>query len=667
MRVRITAVLVAAATAAGVMAAGSSQAAVAPTALTALTAPEVRLAPAAGRTSPVEFIVSYDPSRTTGTALATAITAANPAAKTKAYTQFPVVAALGNAAAIKAATAHRGVTVVEPVAKLELLDTAPNHTIKVEGARAAAPAGLGVTGEGVTLGIIDSGVDGGHPDLAGRIQRNAKIASTWLTCDGDPFVVECDQAGRQPGPIEVGSSNGDTTSGHGTHVAGSMVGDGTASNGRYTGVAPGAKLSAAGVGDGENVLWALDGFEYLLAHAAEDNTVVINNSYGPSRENPTSHSAPPTGSMPAAIKAAIDRGIAVVFAAGNDGNDTADTVDYCRPEQQFSNINPYGLLPGVITAAASLRDGVDTADFSSCGKADGDRSHDPTVTAPGHIIISTRGSTGAVIDGVTTGGSLGKDYVAISGTSMAAPHVAGVIGLIQSARQKAGMAKLTPAELKTVLTQTADVMPGVAVRRQGSGMLDAAEAVARALSATTPAAAPTQCPVVTDEAGDASNVIAATPLPSAPSLDLRTADVRTEGDQLVVTFGVTDLTLLDPQGGLGLYYEFQFQTDSHKYYAAASYANAQAGTYGARAQTATFQFGNIDSLRAVYAVPVTGTFDEAADTVTIRFPVAAAGHFDFTGDTLGGILAYSRRVLNNVVPDADTAYSTRSYVVGNVC
>ena len=97
---------------------------------------------------------------------------------------------------------------------------------------------IGVTGKGITVGIVDSGVDFTHPDLADAMVANVKVSP--LGPDG-------------PVPPIEGLPNTDNTSGHGTHVAGDVAGRGTASYGAYMGSSPGASLVCIGTGEGLTV------------------------------------------------------------------------------------------------------------------------------------------------------------------------------------------------------------------------------------------------------------------------------------------------------------------------------------------------------------------------------------------------------------------------------
>src|SRR5204862_4086673 len=191
--------------------------------------------------------------------------------------------------------------------------------------------------------------------------------------------------------------NSETSVGHGTHVAGIAAGRGTASNGYYTGVAPGASLIGIGTGDVLFIFFALAGFDYILDHQQQYNIKVVNNYWG------TTGPFAPNDPINEATKTVASRGITVVFAAGNEG-----------PDQ--NTLNPYSVAPWVIGVAAECKlvspDPTNSAihcadqtgqnrapilaDFSSRGVA-GDPLYHPDITAPGVHIVSTRASTGTVL------------------------------------------------------------------------------------------------------------------------------------------------------------------------------------------------------------------------------------------------------------------------------
>jgi len=343
---------------------------------------------------------------------------------------------------------------------------------------------LGFNGAGVGVAVIDSGVDAGHADLTlGSVTvQNAKIvAANFFT--GQSVVLE-------------NQENTDTTSGHGTHVAGTIGGRGTASGGRYTGVAPGSKIIGIGTGEGLNILWALQGFDYAISKKDAYNIKVISNSWG------TDGEYSPSNPINVASKEAHDRGITVVFAAGNAG-----------PGQ--NTLNPYSVAPWVIgvaagcTTTAGVSDtsvrcppGTLLANFSSRG-IPGDPVYHPTITAPGVWVIATRARTGTAVNAATAGvqafcaPSDIVQYACLNGTSMATPHISGVAALLLQARPS-----LTPDLVKRVLTTTATPMtrPDGSLYAEwevGAGYVDAFRAVEAAQTVEVPPGASYQTYEVT--------------------------------------------------------------------------------------------------------------------------------------------------------------------------
>lgn len=304
---------------------------------------------------------------------------------------------------------------------------------------------LRYTGKDVGVAVIDSGIDGTHPDLKypEKTVQNTKIV-------GDNFFT-----GQTVAVEDV--PNTATSSGHGTHVSGTAGGTGAASDGRYTGVAPGSDLVGIGTGDALFILYALEAYDYALENQKEYNIQVINNSYG------TTGEFDPEDPLNVATKEAHDAGMTVVFAAGNAG-----------PEKD--TLNPYSVAPWVIGVAAGEKDGKTLADFSSRGRPGSHRYH-PTLTAPGVGIASTRASTGvteapiaAPDDAQNIPPELLPFYTTLSGTSMASPHVAGTVALMEEANPG-----LTPDEAKSILSQTSNPMD-YARYEAGAGYLDAFEA-----------------------------------------------------------------------------------------------------------------------------------------------------------------------------------------------
>ncbi len=317
---------------------------------------------------------------------------------------------------------------------------------------------LGYTGKGVTVAILDTGIDGLHPDLkfGEKTVQNVKIGlgTGLLREEGLDVFLPPVWLEDQP--------QTDTTSAHGTHVAGIAGGTGQASGGTFRGIAPGARLVGLGAGDGLFVLWALEGFEWILAKQQRYGIRVVNNSWG------TTGPFDPDDPINVATRLLHDRGIVVVFAAGNSGP-AEDTL------------NPYSVAPWVIGVAAADKTGK-LASFSSRG-IPGDPLYRPTVTAPGVRTLSARSST----VGLTALGFLGGDaalpasqipyYSHMSGTSMAAPHVAGVVALMLEANPR-----LTPSAVRSILMNTASPMATYAPWQVGGGLVNARAAVEEALT-----------------------------------------------------------------------------------------------------------------------------------------------------------------------------------------
>ena len=333
---------------------------------------------------------------------------------------------------------------------------------------------LGWTGEGVTVAVIDAGVDGTHPDLCAapllcrgtdvKVVQNVKVVGRQDVA-ADPVVYLEDQLST------------DSSSGHGSHVAGIVGGYGTASTtpGRYRGVAPGAKIVGYGTGELVEAVNVLAAYDHAIAHRDEYGIRVINNSWGPGAFTDYDPEHP----VNRATDAAWDAGISVVFGAGNDGTRT-------------DSLNMFSSHPRAISAGGGRKDGQQ-AFFSSKGVPGSDHWH-PTVTAPGEAIVSVRATTGFTMAAADASGgtdnpdaATGTDtawYAASSGTSMAAPHVAGIIALVQQAAHDARGTWLTPQQVKDLLQNTARPMPGYQHYSVGAGYVDAFAAAAAAAAGT---------------------------------------------------------------------------------------------------------------------------------------------------------------------------------------
>ena len=274
-----------------------------------------------------------------------------------------------------------------------------------------------VTGHGVVVAIIDTGIDYTHPDLGGCLGPGCRVIGGYDFVNSDPDPMD--------------------DMGHGTHVAG-IVG----ASGASTGVAPDVTflaykvLSAGGSGSFSDVI---AGIEAAVDPDGDPNTDdgadVINMSLGGPGH--------PDDAVSRAVDAAVEMGVTVVVSAGNSG-----------PGHQ--TIGSPGVARKALTLGATGKaDGI--AGFSSRGPVAGDWAIKPDVVAPGVDILSA----------VPAEGVLGDEsrYLHLSGTSMAAPHVAGAAALLHQLHPA-----WTPDAVKAALMNSALDL-GLDVFTQGGGRL----------------------------------------------------------------------------------------------------------------------------------------------------------------------------------------------------
>ncbi|MGM9484854.1 S8 family serine peptidase [Roseateles sp. NT4] len=281
----------------------------------------------------------------------------------------------------------------------------------------------GLTGLGVVVAVVDTGVDSAHPDLAGKV-----IAQQNFTQEADGDKV-----------------------GHGTHVASTIAGTGAASSGRYKGVAPNAQLIAAKVcevsGCPESAILA--GMEWAVV---DRGARIVNMSLG--------HQDAPG---PDPLKLAVSRltntyGALFVISAGNSGPGPSTVSSPASADE--------ALAVGAVDRSDQI------APFSSRGPRVGDKAIKPEITAPGMGIVAARAA------GTDIGNPVGASYTALSGTSMAAPHVAGTAALLRQQHPEWGV-----MQLKSALIGSARPNAALTPFEQGAGRVDAAAAVGTLLVA----------------------------------------------------------------------------------------------------------------------------------------------------------------------------------------
>ncbi|SFJ88164.1 S8 family peptidase [Thermoflavimicrobium dichotomicum] len=265
-------------------------------------------------------------------------------------------------------------------------------------------------GEDVVVAVLDTGCQIDHPDLKDRIIDKRNFSTDY---NGDPDQV-------------------DDGAGHGTHVAGTIAA--IENDLGVVGVAPQVKLlivkvlSNDGSGTYESVI---NGIDYATNWKGSNGqrVRVINMSLGGPNDDPELH---------AAIKRAVEQGIVVVCAAGNEGDGKAETEEKSYP----------GAYPEVVQVGAVDFQGKFTEFTNTNSQVD--------LVAPGHQIVSTYPKS---------------QYATLSGTSMATPHVSGAIALIINQAEKAFRRSLTEAEVYAQLCKHT-VSLGHDKWAEGNGLVD---------------------------------------------------------------------------------------------------------------------------------------------------------------------------------------------------
>jgi subtilisin family serine protease len=275
---------------------------------------------------------------------------------------------------------------------------------------------LGYSGQDVVIAILDTGVDDRHESLQGK------------------FIAGYDCTLRIP--VEI---NPDDEDGHGTHVAGIAMGTG-GEDGQYMGIAPAAKLvdvkvlSDWGVSPGDQIV---HGIEWCIERKDDYNINILSMSIGEMFTGNDNGQ----GTQGLLVNTAAAAGLVMVVAGGNDGPNNNGFSSLAAADD--------AITVGAIDEMESVdRSDDEIASFSNRGPraSDGDESevdeYKPDVVAPGVGIMSAWGSPV---------GTAGLGYIAQSGTSMACPHVAGMIGLMLEANPN-----LTPQQIKQILHDTSE-------------------------------------------------------------------------------------------------------------------------------------------------------------------------------------------------------------------
>ena len=298
-------------------------------------------------------------------------------------------------------------------------------------------------GAGTVVAVLDTGITS-HSDLNANVLSGYDfIADTFVANDGNGRDSDASDPGDAYAANECGAGIGASNSSwHGTHVAGTIAAVTNNSKG-VAGIAYGAKVLPV------RVLGKCGGYDSDIADAiiwASGGTV----SGVPANQNPAEvinlslgGSGACGSTTQSAINSAVSRGTTLVIAAGNDNTNV-------------SNASPAN-CNNVVAVGATTSSGA-RASYSNYGSL-------VDIAAPGSGILSTLNS------GTTSPSS--ETYASYSGTSMATPHVAAVVALMQSVANPA----LTPAQVETILKNTARAFPSTPSQPIGAGILQARAAV----------------------------------------------------------------------------------------------------------------------------------------------------------------------------------------------
>ena len=287
-------------------------------------------------------------------------------------------------------------------------------------------------GQGIGVAVLDSGISP-HADLGNRVVANVTVGAS-------PVVTD--------------------TYGHGTHVAGIIGGDGTASHGAYIGIAPKANLVNVKISNDAGAASAADvvaGLQWVNDNKSRYNIRVVNLSLNSSMAQ--SYQVDP---IDAAVEILWFNKVVVVVSAGNDGRNAL------YPPAN----DPFAITVGAVDDKSTSGTGDDRmATFSGYGTT-GDGFAKPDLVAPGVNIVSALAGSGALLpaqhpDHLAAGFTGAAAYFRMSGTSMAAPVVAGAAALLLQDEPD-----LTPDQVKYRLLATAHALPGPVGPGAGAGMVD---------------------------------------------------------------------------------------------------------------------------------------------------------------------------------------------------
>jgi serine protease AprX len=287
---------------------------------------------------------------------------------------------------------------------------------------------MGYHGEGIAVAVIDSGI---------ATDRD------FSTVPSKPFTRILRQISF--------STNAHSTSdefGHGTHVAGIIGGHGGASNGLYSGIAPGVNLINLKISDDFGMAYesdTVDALQWIFENKDAYNIRVVNLSINSTVEQ-SYHLSP----LDAAVEILWFNGIVVIASAGNEGQSEGINTVNAAPAN-----DPFIITVGASHEQVTANRTDDTLLSDSAHGITIDGYHKPELIAPGKDIISVLAASSDWYYDHPERAVLGKEYFRLSGTSMAAPMVTGSVALMLQAEPS-----LTPDQVKYRLTHTGEFIDG---------------------------------------------------------------------------------------------------------------------------------------------------------------------------------------------------------------
>jgi len=302
----------------------------------------------------------------------------------------------------------------------------------------------GVTGQGVRIAVIDSGIAGNHAALKNKILASVDLTSG-ATGTQDEF-------------------------GHGTHVAGIIAGrvtSGSTAAGYTVGVAPGARLINVRVlgPDGSGLTSdVIAGIDWVIANRSRYDIRVINLSLGHPVMEPSA-----TDPLCQAVARAVSAGVVVVASAGNAGR-ASNGAPVLGGISSPGN-SPFAITVGALNAHGTTARSDDTvASYSSRGPTKFEFAVKPDVVAPGTAIVAPEAPNSWIGNNYPVfhvAGSGNNGYMKLSGTSMSAAVVSGGVALLLEANPN-----LTPWQVKLALQTTSTFMPDAGLVGAGAGSIN---------------------------------------------------------------------------------------------------------------------------------------------------------------------------------------------------